>query len=132
MGDFEDVFGAGADAAEIIDGFAESYNRSSWKDKVSWWGKPGDEEYEAASQWDENDAWMASMKPKGYVRGPHFDSYQELEEWDRQNTRPHIRRRMYHGHVVFFTDGRPYNEPSANIGTVLNSAQSDNDDEIPF
>ncbi|WEF23199.1 hypothetical protein [Paracoccus sp. S3-43] len=76
MGDFEDVFGAGADAAEIIDGFAESYNRSSWKDKVSWWGKPGDEEYEAASQWDENDAWMASMKAKGYVRGPHFDSYQ--------------------------------------------------------
>ncbi|KUJ85982.1 hypothetical protein AVO45_03145 [Ruegeria marisrubri] len=132
MGDFEDVFGAGADAAEIIDGYAESYNRSNWKDKVSWWGKPSDEEYEAASQWDEDDAWMASMKAKGYVRGPHFDSYQELNEWDRQNTRPHIRRPTYYGYDVFFTDGQPYIAPSSDRNSVGDSKPSEYDDEMPF
>jgi len=123
--------GAGADAAEIINGYAESYNKSSWKDKVSWWGKPSDEEYGAASQWDEDDAWMASMKAKGYVPGPHFDSYQRLAEWDRINTRPHIRRPTYFGYDVFFTDGQPYNEPSSNRNANKERAPSESDDEMP-
>lgn len=129
MGDFEDVFGAGADASEIIDGYAETYNRSSWKEKVSWRGKPSDEKFEAASQWDEEDAWMASMKAKGYVRGPHFDSYRQLVEWDHVNTRPHIRRPTYYGYDIFFTDGQPYYEPT---NAVRTGAPSEKDDEIPF
>ena len=38
MGNFEDVFGAGADADEIIDGYSREYERSIRSEKANWNG----------------------------------------------------------------------------------------------
>jgi hypothetical protein len=107
MGDFQDVFGAGADADEIIDHYSRQYARASAREKVDWWGNATEAELEAAECRDELVAWRRSMVSRGYTEGPTFSTYAELSAWDRENKRPHIRRRNENGFEVFFTDRRP-------------------------
>lgn len=38
MGDFQDVFGVGADADDIIDAYSREYERSSRSEKANWNG----------------------------------------------------------------------------------------------
>jgi len=132
MGDFEDVFGAGADAVDIIDGYNRQYLRSSSREKANWWGTATEDELEAAEQQDEVVAWRASMASRGYSKGPQFSSYDELSEWDRGNNRPHVRRRTSFGYEVFFTDGNS-SAPKEEL-SKLREKESNNtsDDEIPF
>jgi len=126
VGDFEDVFGAGADAVDIIDGYSRQYERASAREKANWWGTATEEELEATDSYDELDAWRRSMLSRGYTRGPRFSSYTELSAWDHENKRPHIRRRNGNGFEVFFTD-RISSDPSQSEGGPKNA-----DDEIPF
>lgn len=126
MGDFEDVFGAGADAVDIIDGYSRQYQRASAKEKANWWGTATEEELEDADYVDELDAWRRTMVSRGYTKGPRFSTYAELSAWDRENKRPHIRRRNGNGFEVFFTDRQPSN-------TMGSESDPPNiDDEIPF
>ena len=55
MGDFEDVFGAGADADSIIDGYSNDYNRANHVEKANWFGNASAEKIEAAIAKDEFD-----------------------------------------------------------------------------
>jgi len=56
MGDFEDVFGAGADADSIVDGYSKAYNRASHVEKANWFGRASAEKIEIAIAKDEFDA----------------------------------------------------------------------------
>ena len=104
MGDFEDVFGAGTDAADIIDRYSRQYQRASARERANWHGTATEEELEAADYGEELDAWRQRMVSRGYTEGPTFSTYAELSAWDRENKRPHIRRRNGSGFEVFFTD----------------------------
>ncbi len=129
MGDFQDVFGAGADADDIIDGYSREYERSSRSEKASWNGAspPAD----LKEQRDDR-SWTAAMEAKGYARGPQFSSYEDLSAWDRSNSRSHIRSRSGQNFQVYFTDGQS--------GDVLKSTSAPNsrqvapsiNDDIPF
>lgn len=98
MGDFEDVFGAGADADDIIDGYSRDYIREQAALKRAAKRKPF-----PSTNIDIED-WRASMSARGYIKGPRFNSYDELSKWDKSNRRPHIRRRNSDGFEVFFTN----------------------------
>jgi len=84
-------------------------------------------------QKDELKTWSESMAAKGYVKGPSFETYEQLSEWDRQNTRPHLRRRTPGGYMIFFTeeldgDRTPSVDPVEEDPTDWRIL----DDEIPF
>lgn len=125
MGDFEDVFGVGVDAVDIIDGFSREFERASARERANWYGNATKEELEAADYEDELSTWRQSMMERGYTKGPAFSSYAELSAWDSENTRPHVRRRNGNGFEVFFTDRRP-------SGPSLAGDPATFDDEIPF
>lgn len=132
MGDFEDVFGAGADAVDIIEGYNRQYLRASNREKANWWGTASEEELEAADQQDEIEAWRASMASRGYQRGPQFASYDELAEWDKHNKRPHVRRRNSRGFEIFFTDGKGPQRNSNSQTLRERTPPTVSDDDIPF
>ena len=113
MGDFEDVFGAGADAVEIIDRYSRQYQRASAREKANWHGTATEEELEVADYADELDAWRQRMVARGYTKGPKFSTYAELSVWDRENKRAHIRRRNGEGFEVFFTDRQSSDAPKS-------------------
>ena len=107
MGDFEDVFGAGADADSIVDGYSKAYNRASHVEKANWFGRASAEKIEIAIAKDEFDAWCKKVTHQGGKRGPHFLNYSELEVWDKTNKREHIRRRTpTGGFQIFYLDGK--------------------------
>jgi hypothetical protein len=122
MGDFEDIFGEGADIESIIDGICEEYSRESARLARGATRRKRDKN----SYQDELDAWRNSMISRGYTKGPQFSTYEELSAWDRENKRPHIRRRNGCGFEVFFTD-RQSSQPFQSKG-----APKTDDDEIPF
>lgn len=98
MGDFEDVFGAGTDAVDIIEGFSREYARSSWKEKGKEnWDGSGNDSLKSAYHRTGNDSWSTAMAAKGYTKGPQFNSYDELSAWDSLNARSHIRSRTEQG-----------------------------------
>lgn len=132
MGDFEDVFGAGADAADIIDGYSDQYVRSSHKEQVNWWGNASPEELAAAEELDENDAWRASMTARKFEQGPCLSTYSELSDWEKTNKRAHIRRRTAMGFEVFFTDEKCGGKMSSPAAGNTRNPTSISDDEIPF
>lgn len=132
MGDFEDVFGAGADAVDIIEGYNDQYLRSSHKEQVNWWGNASPEELAAAEELDENDAWRASMSSRKYEQGPCFSTYSELSDWEKTNNRAHIRRRTAMGFEVFFTDEKNGGKMSSPAARNTRTQTSISDDEIPF
>lgn len=129
MGDFQDVFGAGADAVDIIDGYSREYERSSLSEKAS---RNSASSLAGAKEQNDGRSWMAAMEAKGYAQGPQFSSYEELSAWDRSNTRPHVRSRSGEAFQVYFTDGQPHN--GSKIPSTPNSGQqvTSIDDEIPF
>ena len=127
MGDFEDQFGAGADADGIISSNNAGYSRSTWVQKARWFGEPSQDQLDKAIARDEFDAWSKSMAAKGYIRGPQFETHDKLKEWDTSNKRPHIRIEGYGGYTVFFTDGQPYERPN-----ISESQPWMNDPDIPF
>lgn len=104
MGDFEDVFGAGANSDEIISGYARDYNRASHVDKATWFGPASPDELEKAFEKDEIENWCNLMTRSGHEHGPILHNYLELSQWEKTNHRPHIRRKTYRGFIVFFTD----------------------------
>lgn len=104
MGDFEDVFGAGADADDIIDAYSREYSHSSRVGKANWFGSASPSQIEDAERLDEIESWRKSMVRKGHKKGPNFSTYANLSEWLRTNTRPHIRRPSPIGFEVYFTD----------------------------
>lgn len=105
MGDFEDVFGAGADADSIIDGYSNDYNRASHVEKANWFGSASAEKNEIAIAMDEFDIWCKKITQQGGKRGPRFSSYSELGIWDKTNKREHVRRRTpTGGFQVFYFD----------------------------
>lgn len=116
MGDFEDVFGAGADAVDIIEGYSRQYLRASQSERDNWFGQSASKRSQPK---DDREEWRISMRSKGYVQGPSFSNYQEMSAWEKTNTRPHIRMSF----EVFFTDGGP--------STKLDSSAKYEDD-IPF
>lgn len=132
MGDFEDVFGAGADAVDIIEGYNDQYLRSSHKEQVNWWGNASPEQLAAAEELDENDAWRASMRARKYEQGPCFSSFKELSDWDKVNNRAHIRRRTAMGFEVFFTDGKQGGKVGSSTARTSRTPHSISDDDIPF
>ncbi|WP_172321685.1 hypothetical protein [Alterinioella nitratireducens] len=79
---------------------------------------------------DDDEAWVASMSARGYVRGPDFSSYEELSAWDDSNTRPHVRRLIGDKYQVYFTDGLP------NVDQVPTAADVDGPSyditDVPF
>jgi len=89
-------------------------------------------EPQAAKHKDEIDFWFASMSAKGYVEGPQFASYEELSVWDLSNIRPHVRSQIGQGYQVFFTDGKPLEEPKKSTATSSRQSIVEMDDEIPF
>ena len=97
MGDFQDVFGAGADAVDIIEGFNRQYLREQRANAF---------EARAARRHDNSDnAWLATMLAGGYRKGPFFESYDALACWERAEApRPHIRKPLNGGYQVFFTN----------------------------
>lgn len=129
MGDFEDVFGAGADAVDIIEGYSREYERSSRSEKASW----NDAASRAGVKEQSDDrSWAVAMEAKGYAQGPQFSSYEELSAWDCSNTRPHVRSRSGEAFQVYFTDGQPRNG-SKILSTPKRGQQVTSiDDEIPF
>ncbi len=90
MGDFQDEFGTGADADDIIDGNSREYERSSRSEKANWnsVSSHGD-----SKEQGHNDSWSSAMAAKGYTQGPHFSSYDKLSAWDSSNARSHVRSR---------------------------------------
>jgi hypothetical protein len=104
MGDFEDTFGAGADAVDIIDGYSREYVRSSRSEQLNWCGKSSRTD---SKEQGDNDTWSAAMVAKGYTLGPGFGSYEELSAWDSSNSRSHVRRRIDQCYQIYFTDGEP-------------------------
>lgn len=127
MGDFEDHFGAGADADDIISSNNAGYGRSTWVQKARWFGEPSQDKLNKAMARDEFEVWSKSMTAKGYIRGPQFETHDKLKEWDATNKRPHVRREGYGGFTVFFTDGKPYERPD-----VAETQSWMNDPDIPF
>ncbi|WP_428544097.1 hypothetical protein [Profundibacter sp.] len=121
MGDFEDVFGAGADAVDIIDGYNREYLRETRKQKL-----------ETANSQDGQETWRASMFARGYTQGPLFSSFEELSNWDRTNERPHVRRRTSDGFEVFFTDSKDFASNDKSETPSINSSTANDDSEIPF
>lgn len=125
MGDFQDIFGAGASFDSIMYGInrehADAERRRARKEEA---------DYEKQA---EMDAWRSAMLARGYVEGPEFSSYEELSDWDRMNRRPHVRRRNSSGFLVFFTD-----KGNANDHSVTHSSKSSfisprtQEDDIPF
>lgn len=89
-------------------------------------------EVDATERLDKLDAWSNAMLARGYTRGPMFSSYDELSSWDLSNKRVHIRRRVGHVHVVYFTDNKTYNKPKAAENSSSIKSALDIDDEIPF
>ena len=132
MGDFEDHFGAGADADSIISGNSRAYEKSSWVEKARWFREPSLAELEKAELRDEYEAWSKSMIARGYIRGPQFSNYDEMLVWDRGNTRPHIRRKGYGGYTVFFTDGEPYEAHKIEGSEKKGPLSLMDDPNIPF
>lgn len=129
MGDFEDVYGAGADAVDIIDGYSREYVRSSRSEKSNWNG-----ESSRASSEEQGgiDTWSAAMIAKGYAPGPRFSTYEELSTWDSSNARSHVRSRSDQGYQIYFTDGKPGGGPEST--SVPNDGQPRHsfDDDPPF
>lgn len=121
MGDFENVFGAGADADDIIDGYNREYLRAS-ENETECCDTATDDQFEAEGQQNELSAWRASISARGYTPGPRFSSFEELSEWDKENKRPHIRRRNSDGFEVYFTD---------NVDRVLSLEQFHRDNRQP-
>lgn len=134
MGDFEDVFGSGADAVDIIEGYSREYERGSTRRKPN--GRSTtthrDSKSEDTERQDELSSWSASMVARGYTKGPVFPSYEDLSVWDRSNTRPHVRRSSYRGYLVYFTDGQPYVANTDVSISIKSPPPSFSDDEIPF
>lgn len=131
MGDFEDVFGAGADAVDIIDSYSRAYERSSRKERGDRSNTSPSGVLNAADRNDGNGSWSAAMAARGYIKGPHFPSYEELSSWDSSNTRPHVRSRSEGGYQVYFTDG----QPDVGLGSRSepdNSPTSRMNDDVPF
>ena len=104
MGDFEDVFGAGADADSIIDGYAKDYEKASHLEKANWVGEASPEKINLAIAKDEFDDWCKKVERQGGIRGPVFLTYSDLKKWDEANDLEHIRRRNPDGYfqIYFF------------------------------
>ncbi|MDQ2094507.1 hypothetical protein [Rhodalgimonas zhirmunskyi] len=95
MGDFQDVFGAGADAVDIIEGFNRQYLREQ---------RINAREARTARRHTESDeSWIATMRASGYVEGPFLASFDALSRWERASPAPHVRRPMKGGYQVFFS-----------------------------
>jgi hypothetical protein len=103
MGDFQDVFGAGADALDIIDGYSREYERSSRSEKASWNGAAS---RAGVKEQSDDLSWAVATEAKGYAQGPQFSSYEELSAWGRSNTRQHVRSRSGQAFQVYFVDFR--------------------------
>ena len=132
MGDFEDYFGAGADADSIISSNCKSYGESSNVEKARWFKEPTKQELAAAIAKDELQEWSKAMRLKGYFAGPKFNSYKELQAWDKEVNRPHVRRRFGVFYMVFLTDGKPFQnlEKPKLPSNPIKSWRDDSD--IPF
>ena len=131
MGDFQDVFGAGADSVRLMETFARQEKRSSSREKANQWGLADDEREETGYQ-DELDAWRNAMSSRGYTSGPRFSTYEELSEWDRTNKRPHVRRRNSDGFEVYFTDKVAKPLPEYSTETQEETPKSRAMDNPPF
>ena len=131
MGEFEDHFGAEADADNIISRNSDGYSRSSWVEKARWFGEPSKAKLEAAIARDEFETWSKSMIVKGYIRGPQFQSHEDLQKWDSNNKRPHVQREGYGGFTIYFTDGKPYENPDREKRN-RDASSWINDPSIPF
>lgn len=77
MGDFEDVFGAGADADDIINYY--SSRNTDYDDQL----EPR-EEVDSAEAY-EYVAWMDKMRHRGFVDGPSFSTFDDLSDWLKEN-----------------------------------------------
>ncbi|AXI46339.1 hypothetical protein C1J03_10070 [Sulfitobacter sp. SK012] len=129
MGDFQDVFGAGADADDIIDGYSREYERSSRSEKANWNGASSDV---GSKEQRHNDSWSSAMAAKGYTQGPHFSSYDELSAWDSSNARSHVRSRNDQGYQIYFTDGQPQGGSESKVAPDSRKPTPSTDDDIPF
>lgn len=103
MGDFEDVFGAGADAVDIIEMHNRQYLRELRQEKSRDLRSIAGAKAKAGSEGNELELWRTLMLSRGYLKGPRFSSFEELSEWERENARPHVRRRTPFGFEVFYT-----------------------------
>lgn len=102
MGDFEDVFGAGADADDIIDSYSRAYSNASPVEKARWFGKPDPQKLQAAIDQEELDDWSKKMNRQGFVEKASFKTYEELNQWMKQNIGTElVSRRTTSGFVVF-------------------------------
>ena len=105
MGDFEDVFGAGVDADEIISGYSKSYEKASAVEKANWSpfiGTSDPKKLLQAHDQDEYDNWSSKMDRQGFVHETSFKTFQELDAWqDKNKTIEFISRRTHLGFVVF-------------------------------
>lgn len=79
MGDFEDVFGAGADSDAIIAYY--SRNNTDYDDPQTAAQKKAEESPEAY----EYANWLAKMRRMGFSEGPTFSSFSELDAWRKDN-----------------------------------------------
>ena len=105
MGDFEDVFGAGADADSIISGYADDYGKATHLEKVNWFRPASPEEEAVAIEKDDFDNWCKKVVRQGGKRGPSFSTYSEMKSWDVSNNKPHVRRRSPRGGFqIYFID----------------------------
>lgn len=131
MGDFEDVFGAGADMDDIIDGFDREYFEELREERLDQSEFDTNERRKAQSQ-REVDAWCASMMERGYEPGPRFSLYEELIVWDKTNKRPHVRRRALNEFVVYFTKTKSISGDRTPMQSRLKDTSRIPYDDIPF
>ncbi len=101
MGDFEDVFGAGADADDIIDGYSRDYGRENHVGKANWFGNATSKQLAIAQEKDDRDKLYTRMRVRGYHPTEEFKTYKEVVLWDQSNTEPFIRVPFYDGWIVF-------------------------------
>lgn len=98
MGDFEDVFGAGADIDRIIDRFSREHEYEQRRERADYRRSSTTKEPQ-----QDIEQWRNAMRSRGYIEGPKFTTYADLNKWEKNNSRPHMRMRF----EVFFTDGKP-------------------------
>ncbi|NYI28221.1 hypothetical protein [Sulfitobacter geojensis] len=129
MGDFEDVFGAGADAVDIIDSISQGCVLSS-RSKESIWRS--ESPCASSKGMGGKGTWSSTMEEKGYTLGPQFSSYEDLSAWDTSNARSHVRSRTEHGYQIYFTDGQPRDTPESEQIVTDPQPPSKFDNDPPF
>jgi len=75
MGDFEDHYGAGADADNIISNNNVGYARATWVQKARWFGEPSQDKLDKAIARDEFEAWSKAKAMEATPSSLQMDSH---------------------------------------------------------